>query len=69
MQGLRQIGLLITWAYLIINQLMLSRELRELQEVVIKLHERVKSSDARFSTHQGRVLNFYFSTDFLIFND
>ena len=55
MQGYRQIGLLITWSYLIINQIMLSRELKELQEVVIKLHERVKSSDERFSTHQGSV--------------
>ena len=53
----RQVGIWATWLYLIINQFMLGRELREMQDVLVKLHDKMKSSEAKFSTHQIQVWN------------
>lgn len=55
MMGYRQFGLYATWVYLVINQFMLGRELRDLKGLVLKLHEKMKVADARFSTHQIQV--------------
>jgi len=55
MFGFRQFGLYATWVYLVINQFMLGRELKDMQGLIIKLTEKMKSADARFSTHQIQV--------------